>query len=242
MSARRGPVCRAENVVPEGIHGTPVVDLTTRSLYFNALTMPSTGVFRQMIYSVNVDTGATNIGWPVSVEGLTSNGFSFTSNVQGERGALAIVGDRVYVPYGGRFGDCGSYHGWIVGVKMSNPADIAGWATLATGGGAWSVGGISSDGVTPFLATGNTFSTGGIWKGGEAIIRFQPGPILTGTPATTDYWAPTNWSSLDGSDTDLGGTGAMLVDVPGATPFAVGGCLGQGPQRLCPKPRQSWRR
>ena len=52
------------NVVPEGIHGTPVVDLSTRSLYFNALTMPSTGVFRQMIYSVNVDTGAaTQLAW-----------------------------------------------------------------------------------------------------------------------------------------------------------------------------------
>jgi hypothetical protein len=204
------------NVVPEGIHGTPVVDISTRSLYFNALTLPSAGVFRQMIYSVNVDTGATNLGWPVSVEGLNSAGILFTSNVQGERGALAIVGDRVYVPYGGRFGDCGSYHGWIVGVNKSNPNDVLGWATTATGGGAWSVGGISSDGVTPFLATGNTFSTGGVWKGGEAIIRLQAGPIFSGS--TTDYWAPTNWLTLDNGDTDLGGTGAMLVDVPGATP------------------------
>ncbi len=204
------------NVVPEGILGTPVVDLSTRSLYFNALTMPSAGVFRQMIYSVNVDTGATNPGWPVSVEGLNSAGITFTSNVQGERGAAVIVGDRVYFPYGGRFGDCGSYHGWIVGVKMSNPADMLGWATPATGGGAWSVGGISSDGVTPFLATGNTFSTGGTWKGGEAIVRLQPGPIFSGN--ATDYWAPTNWLTLDSGDVDLGGTGAMLVDVPGATP------------------------
>jgi hypothetical protein len=63
--------------------------------------MPSAGVFRQMIYSLNVDSGATNIGWPVSVEGLVSGTAAFTSQVQGERGALAIVGDRVYVPYGG---------------------------------------------------------------------------------------------------------------------------------------------
>jgi hypothetical protein len=206
------------NVVPEGILGTPVVDLSTRSLYFNALTLPSAGVFRQMIYSVNVDTGATNAGWPVSVEGLASNGgggITFTSNVQGERGAAVIVGNRVYFPYGGRFGDCGTYHGWIVGVNMSNPADVLGWATAARGGGAWSPGGLSSDGVTPFMATGNTFSAVG-WQGGEAIIRLQPGPIFSNN--TTDYWAPTNWASLDGSDTDLGGTGALLVDVPGATP------------------------
>jgi hypothetical protein len=218
------------NVIPEGIHGTPVVDVSTRSLYLNALTMPSAGVFRQMIYSLNVDSGATNIGWPVSVEGLVSGTAAFTSQVQGERGALAIVGDRVYVPYGGRAGDCGTYHGWIVGVKMSNPNDIMGWSTRATGGtawggGAWSVGGISSDGTTPFLATGNTFSTGGTWRGGEAIIRLQPGPIFTGSP--TDYWAPTNWLPLDNSDTDLGGTGAMLVDVPGATPSQLVVALGK---------------
>lgn len=205
------------NVSPEGILGTPVVDISTRSLYFNALKMPSAGVFQQMIYSVNVDTGATNAGWPVSVENLVStNGVTFTSNVQGERGAAVIVGDRVYIPYGGRFGDCGSYHGWIVGVKMSDPTDVKGYATVATGGGAWSVGGLSSDGTTPFMATGNTFSTGGTWKGGEAIIRIQPGAIFSNN--TTDYWAPTNWLTLDNGDTDLGGTGAMLVDVPGATP------------------------
>ena len=36
--------------------------------------------------------------------------------------------------------------------------------------------------------------------GGEAIIRLQAGPIWTGQP--TDYWAPTNWFSLDITDTD----------------------------------------
>jgi Cohesin domain/Dockerin type I domain len=100
---------------------------------------------------------------------------------------------------------------------MSDPTVKVGYATVGTGGGAWSVGGLSSDGVNPFMATGNTFtSAGNPWKGGEAIIRIQPGGIFSGN--TTDYWAPTNWQALDSGDTDLGGTGAMLVDVPGATP------------------------
>lgn len=208
------------NINPEGILGTPVVDLASRTLFVNALTTPDGGTTkRQQIFSLNVDTGLTNVGWPVNVQGLASNGgggITFDSSVQGERGAAVIVGDRVYFPYGGRFGDCGTYHGWIVGVKMSNPADVLGWANTARGGGAWSPGGLSTDGVTPFMATGNTFSTGGVWGGGEAIIRLQPGPIFSGT--TTDYWAPTNWLTLDNGDTDLGGTGAMMVDVPGATP------------------------
>jgi hypothetical protein len=48
------------------------------------------------------------------------------------------------------------------------------------------------------------------------VIRFQPGPIFSGSPA--DYWASTNWQSLDQSDADLGASGPLLVDVPGATP------------------------
>ena len=48
------------------------------------------------------------------------------------------------------------------------------------------------------------------------MIRFQPGPIFSGNPS--DYWAPTNWLQLDDGDQDLGGSGPLLVDVPGATP------------------------
>ena len=61
--------------------------------------------------------------------------------------------------------------------------------------------------------------------GGEAIIRLQAGPTWTGQP--TDYWAPTNWFSLDNTDTDLGGVSATVVDVPGATPSQLVLALGK---------------
>ena len=77
-----------------------------------------------------------------------------------------------------------------------------------------------------FVVTGNTFNTGGNWMGGEAIIRLQAGPVFTGQP--TDFWAPTNWFSLDNGDTDLGGVSAMLIDVPGANPFAACTRVGKG--------------
>ena len=98
------------------------------------------------------------------------------------------------------------------------------WATPATGGGAWAVGGVASDGINPFIATGNTFGAS-VWSGGEAIIRFQTGPIFSGL--TNDYWAPTNWITLDNNDTDLGGSGALLVEVPGATPSKLVVSLGK---------------
>src|SRR5205809_412021 len=89
-------------ISPLGITGTPIVDLSSRALFFDAETTPSSGVFRHMIYSLNVDTGATNTGWPVNVNASVSG---FDSSHQGSRAALGIVGNIVYVPYGGRNGD-----------------------------------------------------------------------------------------------------------------------------------------
>jgi hypothetical protein len=204
------------NINPVGTIGTPVVDLASRSLFFDALIDGTTK--KHFIYSLNVDTGATNAGWPVDVNASAMyNGILFTSLVQEDRGALALVNGIVYVPYSGYFGDCGAYHGWVVGVQINNPSTgVGAWATTAAGGGIWGHSGVASDGTNMFVITGNTFSTGGNWMGGEAIIRLQAGPFWTGM--TTDYWAPTNWFNLDNGDTDLGGVSAMLIDVPGANP------------------------
>src|SRR5947207_4294420 len=206
------------NISPLGITGTPIVDLASRSLFFDAEV---TGSGHQ-IYSLNVDTGATNAGWPVTVSAAVP-GFD-SDRSQSERAALGLVGNIVYVPYGGRFGDCGSYHGRLVGVQISNPASVMAWSTVIGRAGVWGPGGVASDGTDTFVVTGNGNSTG-TWSGSEAVIRLQPGPIFSGS--TTDYWAPTNWQSLDSADADLGGSGAILVDVPGATPSALVLALGK---------------
>jgi hypothetical protein len=203
------------NVSPVGTIGTPVVDLASRALFFDALVDGATK--KHFIYSLNVDTGATNTGWPVDVNATAMyNGIIFSSLVQEDRGALALVNGIVYVPYSGYFGDCGSYHGWVVGVQINNPSNVGAWATTAAKGGIWGHSGVASDGTNMFVITGNTTGTGGVWGGGEAIIRLQGGPFWSGMP--TDYWTPTNWFSLDNGDTDLGGVSAMLIDVPGANP------------------------
>src|SRR5438034_903167 len=203
------------NISPLGITGTPVVDLASRSLFFDALIDGTTK--KHFIYSLNVDTGTTNAGWPVDVNATAMyNGILFTSLVQEDRGALALVNGIVYVPYSGYDGDCGMYHGWVVGVDINNPSNVGAWATTALKGGIWGHSGVASDGTNMFVITGNTSGTNGIWGGGEAIIRLQAGPFWSGMP--TDYWAPTNWFSLDNADADIGGVSAIVVDVPGANP------------------------
>jgi hypothetical protein len=214
-----GLPCGNEN--PVGIIGTPVVDLASRSLFFDALI--SGNPIKHFIYSLNVDTGATRTGWPVDVNNA---GIGFTSLAQEDRGALALVNGIVYVPYSGYFGDCGNYHGWVVGVHTDNPSIVGGWATAAQGGGIWGHSGVASDGTNMFVITGNTFgTTPGNWMGGEAIVRLQAGPVFTGNP--TDFWAPANWHDLDVGDTDLGGCSAILIDVPGATPSQLVLALGK---------------
>jgi len=212
------------NINPLGITGTPVVDLASRSLFFDAMIDGPTK--KHFVYSLNVDTGATNPNWPVDLSATaTYNGTPFTSLVQNERGGLALVNGIVYVAYSGHAGDCGMYHGWVVGVPINNPSSVGAWATTAIAGGIWGHGGVASDGINIFVVTGNTMLTGGVWGGGEAIIRLQAGPVWSGQP--TDYWAPTNWLNLDNVDLDLGGCSATLIDVPGATPSQLVLALGK---------------
>ena len=213
-----------------GIIGTPVVNLASRALFLNAMTTPDGGnTIKHYIISLNVDTGAINSGWPVDVQATASyNGITFTAAIQQQRPALGIVGNILYVGYGS-MQDCDFFHGWLVGVPINNPASVTAWASATSGGtlrgGIWGVGGVASDGINPFVTTGNTYNTGGNWDGGEAVIRFQPGPIFSGS--SSDYWAPLNWLDLDNWDLDLGGSGPLLVDVPGATPSSLVVALGK---------------
>jgi len=211
------------NINPLGITGTPVIDLPSRSLFFDAMVAGAT--IKHLIFSLNVDTGATRSGWPVDVNAKARyNGLAFTSVVQHQRAALGLLNGVVYVPYSAHLGDCGDYHGWVVGVPINNPSNVTAWATTARGGGIWGHGGPASASYL-FVVTGNTFDTLGQWGGGEAVIRLQPGPVFSGDPK--DYWAPRNWLTLDDTEKDLGGCGPILVIVNGATPSKLVLALGK---------------
>ena len=203
-------------ISPVGITGTPVIDLASRSLILVAVISGP----NNMVYSLNVDTGAINPGFPIDVNASFPD---FSSSLHMQRGALTLLGNMVYVPYGG-YADIGNYHGRVLGVSLDG-SQLGSWATTSLKSGIWSPGGIASDGTNLYVATGNAPGGTTPWGGSEAIIRLQPGPVFSGS--TTDYWAPTNWQSLDSSDIDLGGTNPIIVDVPGATPSALVVAIGK---------------
>ena len=198
------------NIDPVGITGTPVIDPGTQIIYLDAAVHSPSGP-RHQIFALSLRDGSTIAGWPIDVaEALRAIGQLFDPATQGERGALAILGDTVYVPFGGNYGDCGTYHGWVVGFPIHDPTDVKTWRTRAPAGGIWAPGGIGTDGKSLYVATGNTIGAAQ-WGDGEAIIRLAPdrGHSLR----EEDYFAPSNWRELDDGDADLGGTGPLVFAV-----------------------------
>jgi outer membrane protein assembly factor BamB len=203
---------------PYGVTGTGIIDLSKRTIYYESFTTPDNGAtFVHQVFALSIDDGSIKSGWPVKID--AANVPNFNPSLQHDRGALALVNDILYVPFTGLNGDCGNYHGWIVGIDTTNPATIKSWATPASKGGAWGTSGIPSDGANVYLTTGNTTGTNGAWGGGEAVVRFSSGPVFS--KSANDYFAPSNWLSLDNGDTDLGSSEAIVIDVPGATPASL---------------------
>jgi outer membrane protein assembly factor BamB len=127
---------------------------------------------------------------------------------EGQRGALALEQGQVYVPFGGRLGDCGNYHGQVVAASANDPtAPLFAYTTPAHRAGMWAPGGvgIGSDG-TLYVATGNGDANGPEGRT-EAVLALSP------TLQEVDSWQPSDWLGLDRSDTDVGSVPpALLLD------------------------------
>jgi hypothetical protein len=193
-----------------GITGTPYIDITSRTIFFDAMVTPDNNAsYHHTVYGISLDTGAVQPGWPVDVSAKV-NGFD--SGIQNERGALQFLNGVLYVPYGGYDGDGGTYYGSVIGFPVATPSTATWWHTKAAKGGVWGPGALPTDGTSIFPITGNTSGANNVWGGGEAVIRLAPGPTFSGN--TADYYAPSNWQSLDDGDTDLGGASEILLDMP----------------------------
>jgi len=205
------------NIDPVGITGTPIIDPESRTLFVNAMTTPDGGVTKKhLIFAISVDDGTIRAGWPVDVaESARFKRFSFDPSVQNQQGALALIGDTLYVPYTGHHGECGNFHGWVIAVSISDPGIVKSWATRARGGGVWAPAGITSDGTSAFIATGSTFGVSA-WNDGQAILRLDTNAAFKRN--RTNFFTPKNWRSLDTRDRGLGGTAPTPFDVPNSNP------------------------
>jgi hypothetical protein len=145
-----------------------------------------------------------------------------------DRGALLVTDGRVFVPMGGNDGDCGDYHGYVVGYPETGPGtgSLTWWASseVVAGdnqGADWSTGGLSEDaGGYIYASTGNSNqdSSSDPYDYGDGVIELDPGSLAPGAPV--DYFAPSNWYQLNADDADLGSTAPLQL--PDDRIFIVG--------------------
>jgi outer membrane protein assembly factor BamB len=210
------PVPRAAlpcgNINPLGITGTPVIDPATQAIYFDA-AVDESGTPRHQIFGLSLKDGSVLQGFPVDVgRALQSAGRRFDPRTQNQRTALTVLDGTVYAGFSGHFGDCGEYHGFVVGVPLHDPGKVSSFETRARGGGIWAPGGLPVVGHDMFFATGNTFGAH-VWSDGEAVFRVSAD--LHRSDNKRDFFAPADWRSLDARDEDLGGSNPLPLTVPG---------------------------
>jgi outer membrane protein assembly factor BamB len=180
------------NIDPSGITSTPVADAGRGLVYVVAFIAPT----HHVLAAISLTTGRVKFRRHVDPPGANPS-------VEQQRGALALSGDHVLVPYGGLYGDCGKYHGYVVGVPAASRRGALQVFEVAAarGGAVWAPPGpsMTSDGSI-LVSTGNGFGDG---PGGQnlsnAVIRLTP-PALR----VADYFIPSNRRELDAGDVDLG--------------------------------------
>src|SRR5260221_2499177 len=141
------------NVSPQGILGTPVIDVPGNRIYVTTLT--SDGIYR--VVRLDLSTGTPTLTTQLNL------GSSFDWRIEQQRGALAVRNRYVYVPFVGSCGDCGTHHGLGVAVPANGPPRPPPYQTPGNGSGIWSPGGVVIDDTTGnvFVTTGNGPGTGG---------------------------------------------------------------------------------
>lgn len=197
------------DVDPLGILGTPALDPVTGHLFAVAETLGGGGTVGQELVALDPATGKLLFS-----ESDVPGGMHAVD--QQQRAALLVTDGRVYVSYGGLFGDCGTYGGWVVGAPATAPGALTSYRVDSPNQAAiWAPPGPTLDSSGDLLvATGNGESTT-TYDHGDGVIKLSP------TLQVIDSFAPTDWAYDNSHDLDLGSTSPALIEA-GKLAFIVG--------------------
>jgi outer membrane protein assembly factor BamB len=194
------------NINPTGILGTPVIDTAANRIYAVAEITGTTPTYH--LFGLDLaNSGNIVLDTPIAPAG-------FDWKIEQERGALALRNGNVYVPFGGRIGDCGAYHGYVVAVPTSGAAITNVYVTGGTGAGFWAAGGVVVDDATNkvFVTSGNGTSGCAANPDGSPVIAENSVLRLSATVALEELFTPQDWHTpYCTADEDLGGAGPMLI-------------------------------
>ena len=185
------------NIDPTGVTGTPVVDGATSTVYLAAFVQPG----RHDLVALNVKDGSVRWRRAADPPGLDPL-------FEQQRSALTIANGRVYVAYGGLFGDCGPYKGAVVGFALDGSGNPLSWIVPTDReGGLWAPPGPMVDsGGDLYVAVGNAASTDpNNFDDGNAVVR------LSADLNALDSWAPKDWYQLSARDADMGSVSPIPI-------------------------------
>lgn len=195
------------NIRPLGITGTPVYDPATRTLYAVASRADS----HHVLFGLDAATGRVRSQTVLDPPG------SKPGDMQ-QRSALTLWQGKVFVPFGGLFGDCGTYTGAVAVVTpggsgaagtSGGTASSVNWFSASSSGrgGMWAPGGavLADDRLFFSIGNGNTTDPGAAYDGSDSVVA------LDAAGRRVDFFAPAGWAAENGSDQDLGSMNPALV-------------------------------
>jgi outer membrane protein assembly factor BamB len=193
------PVPRSElpcgNIDPTGITSTPVIDPGRGLIYVVPFVQPH----RHDLVALDLASGAQRFRRPIDAPNADPT-------VEQQRGALALSNDQVLVPYGGLFGDCGNYHGYVVGAPANGSGNLTTYqAPAPLAAAVWAPPGPTVANNAIYIATGNSKGSGEPDLSNSVIKLSSPGLQMT------DSWTARNRDELSRGDVDLGSTSPAPV-------------------------------
>jgi outer membrane protein assembly factor BamB len=194
--ARRGDL-PCGNIDPSGITGTPAYDGATHLLF---VVTESTGA-RHVLWALDAGTGA--VRWQRGLDVMSGR----DRRAEQERGAVLVTGGRVVVAFGGRYGDCGNYVGYVVSVATDGSGTAYTYAIpTAREAGIWAAAGpVAGPGGDFYVASGNGAEVGGRYDGSDSVVR------LSSTLHRQALFAPSVWPQDNRDDLDLGSMSPVVL-------------------------------
>lgn len=185
-----------------GITSTPVIDPATNAIYAVADNWDGTNA-QHLLVGLDLATGTPTFA-PRNVD---PSGAADTKALL-QRAALNLDGGAVLIGYGGNAGDCGDYHGWLVGssVEGSSPRQYQYMVPTNREGAIWAPGGPAVDATTGtiYVATGNGDSST-TYDHGDSVIELDSSLNEVG------YFESPSWLNDNKRDLDLGSATPALL-------------------------------
>ena len=184
------------NIDPLGITGTPAYDRDNGLVY----ALAEMAGYRHVLFGLSVSGGAVKVERDIPAP-------DGQPRYDQQRPALTIEDGRVYMTFGGLYGDCGPYVGSVVGVPVTGSGALISYKVpTAKGGAIWGTAGpVAGPGGTLYVSAGNGEADGGTFDGSDSVTALSPGLKQTG------IFAPAVWGQDNANDLDLGSTQPALL-------------------------------